>query len=127
MYGDWYEQFAGSLVDTTCAALGLRTRTREKIRYVSPVYISGKVVDKIVESDDGRRLGFELKYLHGDGSLVKPKALIDAIDFTNRPFDCLYLVDGPGWLASRNIEYLYRWWSFTSTAAVESTLREYFV
>ena len=95
--------------------------------YTSPVYDSKKLLDFIVaDGDDERFLGLELKYLKGTGSLVKPKALIDAIDFSSRPIDCIYVIDGLDWTKGKNVEFLDRWWGVTNTEYLIRTLDDYF-
>lgn len=124
--GDWYEYTVQRSLTELCPPLGLSFQSHARLDYSSPVYSSEKVVDVLVVDGRHRSLGLELKYLQGDGSLVKPKILIDAIDFTNRPVDCIYVVDGTGWLSSRNIEYLDQWWAFTSLRHLRETLASAF-
>jgi hypothetical protein len=97
----------------------------------SSVYKSKKVVDVLLRAaephlPDRAALGLELKFLGGQGSLVAPKILVDAIDFTNRQVFCLYVIDGEGWLKSGALEYLAHWWDFTCAALLERTLRRFF-
>jgi hypothetical protein len=125
-YGDWYEATVGETLRDLTRRLGLTITKHVKLDYRSPVYAGDRVVDGLVCSEDGLSLGLELKYLHGNGSLVKPKTLVDAIDFTHRPVDCIYVIDGPGWLETKNVEYLATWWRFTCLSALERTLGHYF-
>jgi hypothetical protein len=125
-YGDWYEVYVHSVAEPICEELELDLRARVAIEYQSVVYVSQKIFDLVVSDGTRDKLGLELKYLHGDGSLVKPKALIDAIDFTQRPFDCIYVIDGPGWQMSKNVEYLERWWTFSSSVFLRRTFNSRF-
>ena len=83
-------------------------------------------VDILVEDENDKQLGLELKFLKGEGSLIKPKSLIDALDFTNRSIYCIYLIDGPGWLRTNYLEYLNHWWEFTNYNNLEDTLLRFF-
>jgi hypothetical protein len=124
--GGWYEAKVEEMLRVIKAELRLETFTRRKLDYLSPVYAGNRIVDVLVQSAAGKSLGLELKYLGGNGSLVKPKILVDAIDFTHRPVDCIYVIDGPGWLETKNVEYLAAWWSFSCAEHLPATLREYF-
>ncbi len=85
----------------------------------SSVHLHDKVVDILVNET----LGLELKFLKGEGSLVRPKALVDALDFSTRRVHCLYVIDGPGWLS--NVTYLAHWWEFTCANHLERTISEF--
>ena len=129
-FGDWYEDHVGRLLETLCSAMGLVLSHQEHIG-PSRVYLSEKVVDVVVRDPPkaargGRALGLELKFLSGTGSLVQPKSIVDAIDFTSRPIYCMYCIDGEGWLRGRNVEYLSHWWDFTCARLLERTLGRYF-
>ncbi|MBI5711782.1 MAG: hypothetical protein HZC42_15975 [Candidatus Eisenbacteria bacterium] len=131
-YGDWYQDYVKEQVDRESGRKCWRACEKAEARasmagYESPVYVSRKIPDLVVRDRAKERyLGLELKYLRGTGSLVKPKVLIDAIDFTHRPIDCIYVVDGEGWMADKNVQYLERWWQFTDARHLGSTLDEYF-
>lgn len=131
-YGDWYQAQVDALLEQNAMGSSWQRCSPIEVQqlmsgYLSPIYDSAKRPDIVLR--DNRKtsfLGLELKYLHGGGSLIKPKTLADAIDFTHRPIACIYVIDGPGWLASGNVEYLARWWQFTSTAFLLQTLQSYF-
>ena len=133
--GDWYEEHVGRLLDPMCSRHSLRklSKTERRLRG-SLVYQTDKVVDVVLEKvgevkEDRKTLGLELKFLGGSGSLVSPKSFVDAVDFTNRPFHCLYMIDGEGWLLggkTTSVEYLDHWWEFTCSAHLERTLTKYF-
>jgi hypothetical protein len=133
--GDWYEDYVDGLLTPLCANLGIRKAAKfdRRIRG-SRVYKTDKVVDIVLKRDGGSNpdrevLGLELKFLGGEGSLVSPKSLIDALDFTSRPYHCLYMIDGEGWLVGGKtayVDYLAHWWEFTCAAYLERTLRRYF-
>jgi hypothetical protein len=120
-YGIWYERHISNRLDQICSKKGWTYRSQVSMGY-SKVYLKNRYVDIVVND----RLGLELKFLKGDGSLVKPKSLIDALDFTIRPIDSIYLIDGPGWLSSGNVEYLNEWWTFTNSANLKDSLVRYF-
>jgi len=92
----------------------------------SKVHLTDKVVDVLVN----KALGLELKFLNVEGSLIRPKALVDAIDFSNRSVHCIYVVDGPAWLSGgkrgiSNLEYLAHWWEFTCANHLERTIAKF--
>lgn len=120
-YGDWYEDLVEMRLKKIC---GRRNWKFQRSVNLGPsiVYRTKKVVDILINGE----LGLELKFLKGSGSLVQPKSIVDALDFTNRHVYCLYLVDGPGWLKSQNVEYLSRWWDFTCLKHLETTVDSYF-
>lgn len=120
-YGTWYERTILCQLKKICDKKDWSYKPQVSMGY-STVYLKNRIVDVVVNE----RLGLEMKYLKGDGSLVKPKSLIDALDFTVRPIDSIYLIDGPGWLKSKNIEYLNEWWTFTNSANLENSLKRYF-
>ena len=125
-FGDWYEAAIAKALMGPTGRLALTVSTHVKLDYRSPVYAGDRIVDVLVRRPTDRSLGLELKYLHGNGSLVKPKILVDALDFTHRPIDCIYVIDGPGWLETKNVEYLATWWSFTSLEFLQPTLAAFF-
>jgi hypothetical protein len=125
-YGDWYEARIASVLEASSKRLNFSVSPHVPLDYQSPVYAGDRIVDLLIAPRQGHSLGLEMKYLHGNGSLVKPKVLADAIDFTHRPVDCIYVIDGPGWHETKNVEYLATWWSFTDTAHLEQTLAEFF-
>jgi hypothetical protein len=133
--GDWYEDYVDRIVDQCCARLGLVKLPKGQRKLVgSRVYQTDKIVDVVLRRSENAKpdrttLGLELKFLGGTGSLVAPKSFVDAVDFTSRPFHCLYVIDGEGWLEGgkiQSVDYLVHWWEFTSSAYLERTLRAYF-
>ena len=120
-YGTWYENFITEQLREICSKRGWDFKKHVYMGY-SNVYLSKRYVDVVVND----KLGLELKFLKGGGSLIKPKSLVDALDFTNRPIDSIYLIDGIGWLLSGNVEYLDEWWTFTNSANLENSLIKYF-
>lgn len=133
--GNWYEDYVNTNLDEICARLGIKKLPGTERRLTgSLVYQTDKVVDVVLRKADNAKpdrqtLGLELKFLGGTGSLVSPKSLIDALDFTNRPYHCLYMIDGEGWLEggkTTSVEYLAHWWEFTCSAHLERTLSTYF-
>lgn len=120
-YGDWYEDEVQGKVSRICDEKGWSFTTHVNLGD-SKIYKGSKVVDILIAEE----LGLELKYLKGTGSLVDPKSVIDAIDFTDRPVYCLYCIDGPGWLKGRHVEYLGKWWDFTCFGFLEETLDRFF-
>jgi hypothetical protein len=133
--GDWYEEHVDSLIDPLCAKLGIRKLPKnDRKLHGSRVYQTDKVVDVVLRRigearPDRQTLGLELKFLGGSGSLVSPKSFVDAVDFTNRPYHCLYVIDGEGWLEggkTSSVDYLAHWWEFTNSANLERTLAAYF-
>jgi len=93
----------------------------------SRVHLTDKVVDVLVNDS----LGLELKFLNVGGSLIRPKALVDAIDFSDRSVQCIYVVDGPAWLSGgtksgmTNLSYLGHWWEFTCAKHLEHTISRF--
>lgn len=133
--GNWYEDYVNHRLDEICPRLGLKKLTGNERRITgSLVYRTDKIVDVVLRrvggpKPDRQTLGLELKFLGGTGSLVSPKSLVDALDFTNRPFHCVYMIDGEGWLEggrTSSVEYLTHSWEFTCFAFLERTLSEYF-
>lgn len=119
-YGDWYEAIVAAELERICSRRGWHFELKRNIGW-SAVYRTNKVVDVLVNG----ALGLELKFLKGSGSLVGPKAMIDAIDFTSRSIYCMYVVDGPGWLIGQNVEYLHHWWDFTCFKHLEETVQRF--
>ena len=133
--GNWYEDHVDRILDPICARLNVRKLSKGERRLSgSLVYQTDKVVDVVLRKvgeakPDRQTLGLELKFLGGTGSLVSPKSLVDALDFTNRPYHCLYMIDGEGWLEggrTPSVEFLAHWWEFTCSAFLERTLTKYF-
>jgi hypothetical protein len=129
-FGDWYEHVIEEQLAGICNRGGWSFQKKVHLGY-SPIHLGDKIVDVVVSSKAGK-IGLELKFLRGEGSLVRPKALIDALDFTHRPIYCIYVIDGPGWLKGgvrrgvSNVEYLAHWWDFTCSAHLEETLTRFF-
>lgn len=133
--GDWYEAQVARALGPICKRMSLESLPRDaRVIRGSRVYASDKVVDVVLrarnpKSPERAVIGLELKYLAGSGSLVAPKCFVDAVDFTRRPFHCIYLVDGKGWLEggrTPHVDYLARWWEFSDAAHLERTLLRFF-
>jgi hypothetical protein len=116
--GDWYEDQITARLEEFCPRRGWQW-TRKVNLGRSRIHLTDKVVDILVNE----QLGLELKYLKGGGSLIRPKALVDALDFTNRRVNCLYVIDGPGWLPE--VGYLAHWWEFTCANHLEQTISRF--
>jgi hypothetical protein len=133
--GLWYEELIGKALTPICDRLGLQKLEKANRRLLdSKVYLTDKVVDVVLRRGSGARagretLGLELKFLGGTGSLVAPKSFVDAVDFTNRPYYCLYVIDGEGWLEGGKtsfVDYLARWWEFTCSAYLDRSVSAFF-
>jgi hypothetical protein len=123
--GKWYEEQIARRLDALQKKHGW-TWERHVNLGPSKVHLTDKVVDALVNGS----LGLELKFLNVEGSLIRPKALVDAIDFSNRRVHCVYVVDGPAWLLGSkagmsNLEYLDHWWEFTCAEHLERTVLKF--
>lgn len=126
--GLWYEHQIHSLLRRFGEKHGWTCKPQVSLGY-SKVHLSDKVVDVLVNES----LGLELKFLNVAGSLIRPKAFVDAIDFTNRAVHCIYVVDGPAWLfggkrgegGMSNLQYLAHWWEFTCAHHLERTISKF--
>lgn len=116
--GDWYESQIQTRLKQFSAKHGWTWKAHATVGQ-SKIHLTEKFVDILVNGS----LGLELKFLKGEGSLIRPKALVDALDFSNRPVHCLYVIDGPGWLT--NVEYLAHWWEFTCANHLERTTSKF--
>jgi hypothetical protein len=122
--GAWYEHEIQSRLSELSKKHGWTSKTHVNLGF-SKVHLTDKYVDVLVNDS----LGLELKFLKVEGSLIRPKALVDAIDFSNRPVHCLYVVDGPAWLSGgkgmSNLDYLAHWWEFTCANCLERTISKF--
>jgi hypothetical protein len=122
--GAWYEHEIESRLTEFRRVHGWTSRNHVNLGH-SIVHLTDKYVDVLVNDS----LGLELKFLKVGGSLIRPKALVDAIDFSNRPVHCIYVVDGPAWLSGgrgmSNLDYLAHWWEFTCASHLERTISRF--
>lgn len=123
--GKWYEDQIRRRLDALQKKYAWTSEWHANLGH-SKVHLTNKVVDVLVNGS----LGLELKFLNVEGSLIRPKALVDAIDFSNRRVHCVYVVDGPAWLSGSkagmsNLEYLAHWWEFTCAEHLERTIQKF--